>query len=163
MALLKPAAVLLGVLLKEAADRIDLAYQPKPGEVRQGRSSLQVQRLFGTFERQRSYNCDPKRQHGHHPADAALGLEVGYIPGLAPLICLEGAGETTFAKAERPLAQTGVFPGFNVPAHRRAEFVPAATDPADQAWRSLGDRRQDPNGVQHSEIIRGLGAGFLGR
>src|ERR1035438_8014994 len=42
-----------------------------------------------------------------YPADAALGLEVGYTPALAKLLCLEGADETTYLKAERHLEQTG--------------------------------------------------------
>ena len=65
------------------------SYQPKPGEERKGRVSLQVQCLFGTFELQRTYFHQPDKKLGHYPADVALGLEVGYTPGLARLMCLE--------------------------------------------------------------------------
>ena len=106
-ALFKPAAALVGVLLQEAADRIDASYQPKPGEVPKGRVPLQVQCLFGRIELHRAYFHRPGERDGHYPADAALGLEVGYTPGLARLMCLEGADESTYAKAERHLAQTG--------------------------------------------------------
>ena len=47
------------------------------------------------------------RKQGHYPADDALGLEVSYTPALAKLICLEGADEPTYLKAERHLEQTG--------------------------------------------------------
>lgn len=41
-AIFKPANELAGVLLQQAADRIDAAYQPKPGWVRKGRVSVKV-------------------------------------------------------------------------------------------------------------------------
>jgi hypothetical protein len=43
----------------------------------------------------------------HYPADAALGLEGGCTPALARLICLEGADETSYQKAEDHLRETG--------------------------------------------------------
>jgi hypothetical protein len=106
-ALFKPAAALIGHLLQAAADRIDAQYQPKPGEVRKGREPLQVQCLFGTFPLQRDYYHHPGKHSGHYPADAALGLEGSYTPGLARLICLEGADESTYLQAQRHLEQTG--------------------------------------------------------
>jgi len=106
-ALFKPAAVIIGGLLQRAADRIDAAYQPKAGEHRKDRESLQVQCLFGTFQLRRDYYHHPGTDCGHHPVDAALGLEGSYTPGLARLICLEGADESTYLKAERHLEQTG--------------------------------------------------------
>lgn len=109
-ALFKPAAALIGYLLQGAADRTDSQYQPKPGEDRKGRESLQVQCLFGTFKLQRDYYHHPGKKSGHYPADAALGLEGSYTPGLARLICLEGADESTYLKAERHLEQTGGIP-----------------------------------------------------
>lgn len=138
-ALFKPAAALVGVLLQEAAERIEAAHQPKPGEVRQGRSALQVQCLFGTFELQRAYYYDPQQKRGHYPADAGLGLEVGYTPGLARLICLEGADEATFAQAERHLEQTG---GITVSA-RQIHRVVQRVGEAAQTWQ---ERPAQPGG-----------------
>lgn len=109
-ALFKPAAALIGHLLQGAVDRTDSQYQPKPGEKRKGREPLQVQCLFGTFKLQRDYYHHPGKKSGHYPADAALGLEGSYTPGLARLICLEGADESTYLKAERHLEQTGGIP-----------------------------------------------------
>jgi hypothetical protein len=47
-AIFKPANALVGHLLQGAADRVDAACQPKPGEVRKGRVSVQIQGLFGS-------------------------------------------------------------------------------------------------------------------
>ena len=74
-ALFKSGSALVGVLLQQAADRSDAAYQPQPGEVRKGRVPLQVQCLFGSFAIQRDYYHHAGKQQGHYPADAALGLE----------------------------------------------------------------------------------------
>lgn len=104
------AAGLVGLLLQQAADRLDAAYQPRPGEHRKGRAWLQVQCLFGTFPLERDYYHHPGKQQGHFPADAGLGLEGGYTPALARLVCLEGADEPGFEKAERHLAETGGIP-----------------------------------------------------
>ena len=109
-AIFKPAAGLVGLLLQQAADRLDAAYQPRPGEHRKGRAWLQVQCLFGTFRLERDYYHHPGKQQGHFPADAGLGLEGGYTPALARLVCLEGADEPGFEKAERHLAETGGIP-----------------------------------------------------
>src|SRR5437762_1613678 len=54
-AIFKPANQLVGFLLQESADRVDAAYQPKPGEHRKGRVGLQVQCLFGSFAIARDY------------------------------------------------------------------------------------------------------------
>ena len=77
-AIFKPAAQLVGQLLQEAADRIDAAYQPKPGEVRKGRYPLKIQGIFGFFPLRRDYYYHPGKKQGHHPADAVLGLEVSH-------------------------------------------------------------------------------------
>ena len=106
-ALFKPATAIVGFLLQQAADRIDDAYQPKAGEHFKGRQILQVQCLFGSFSIARKYYYHPLKGVGHFPADAALGLEEGYTPALARLVCLEGADESGFEKAERHLAETG--------------------------------------------------------
>lgn len=109
-ALFKPATSIIGCLLQGASDRIDSHYQPKPGEQRKGREAIQVQCLFGTFELQRDYYYHSGKKYGHYPADAALGLEGTHTPGLARLICLEGADESTYLKAQRHLEQTGGIP-----------------------------------------------------
>jgi hypothetical protein len=130
-AIFRPANALVGQLLQGAADRIDAAYQPKPGQVRKGRVSVQIQGLFGRFDLQRDYYYHVGKAQGHYPADAALGLEVGYTPALARLLCLEGADETSYQKAERHLAETG---GIAVGA-RQIERVVQRVGPAAQAWQ----------------------------
>ena len=55
----------------------------------------------------RDYYYHAGKSQGHYPADDALGLEVSYTPALAKLICLEGADEPTYLKAERHLEKTG--------------------------------------------------------
>jgi len=131
LAVFKSANDLVGWLLQQAADRIDAAYQPKPGEVRKGRETLQVQSLFGHFALTRDYYYHAGKNRGHYPADDALGLEVGYTPALAKLICLEGADEQTYLKAERHLLQTG---GIAVSA-RQIQRVVQRVGGAAQAWQ----------------------------
>ena len=109
-AVFKSASELIGWLLQEAARRIDQAYQPKPGEVRVGHEAIQLQGIFGASSFSRDYYYNASKKAGHYPADDALGLEVAYTPALAKLICLEGADEPTYLKAERHLAQTGGIP-----------------------------------------------------
>jgi hypothetical protein len=130
-AIFKPANALVGSLLQAAAERIDLAYQPKPGEASKGEETVVVQGIFGSFELTRAYYYDAGRDRGHHPADAALGLEVSYTPALAKLICLEGADEQTYLKAERHLEQTG---GITVSA-RQIQRVIQRVGAAAQAWQ----------------------------
>jgi len=45
-AIFKPANELVGVLLQQAAERIDDAYAPKPGEQAKGREVLMVKGMF---------------------------------------------------------------------------------------------------------------------
>jgi hypothetical protein len=130
-AVFKSANALVGVLLQQAADRSDAACQPKPGEQRKGRETLQVQCLFGSFPIQRDYYYHPGKRQGHHPADAVLGLEVGYTPALARLICLEGADEVGFQKAENHLAETG---GIEVSARQIQRVVQRVGKEA-QTWQ----------------------------
>ena len=106
-ALFKTATELVGWMVQQAANRVDANYQPKPGQTRKGRQTIRVQGIFGSFDLTRDYYYHEGRKQGHYPADAALGLEVGYTPALAKLICLEGADEQTYLKAERHLEQTG--------------------------------------------------------
>lgn len=130
-AIFKPAAGIVGLLLQQAADRLDAAYQPRPGEQRKGRQGLEVQCLFGTFHLERDYYHHPGKHQGHFPADAGLGLEVGYTPALARLVCLEGADEPGFDKAERHLAETG---GISVSA-RQIQRVVQRVGKAAQDWQ----------------------------
>ena len=106
-AVFQSANELVGWMLQQAVDRIDAAYHPKPGEERRAREIITAQGIFGHFPLNRDYYYHPGKQQGHYPADAALGLEVCYTPALAKLLCLEGADEATYLKAERHLEQTG--------------------------------------------------------
>jgi hypothetical protein len=106
-AVFKSANQLVGYLLQEAADRIDAAYQPKPGEQRKSREQITVSCIFGASAFQRDYYYHEGKKKGHYPADVALGLEGGHTPALARLACLEGADETSYQKAEGHLRETG--------------------------------------------------------
>lgn len=130
-AVFKSANELVGWLLQQAADRIDGSYQPKPGEARKGRQTLQAQGIFGCFSITRDYYYHAGKRQGHYPADDALGLEVSYTPALAKLICLEGADEQTYLKGERHLEQTG---GISVSA-RQIQRVVQRAGTAAQSWQ----------------------------
>jgi hypothetical protein len=141
-AIFKPANELVGHLLQAAAERIDAAYQPKPGETFKGQETLVVQGIFGRFELKRAYYYDAGKERGHSPADAALGLQVSYTPALAKLMCLEGADEPTYLKAERHLEQTG---GIPVSA-RQIQRVVQRVGQAAQQWQH---RPAAPGRCQH--------------
>jgi hypothetical protein len=130
-AVFKSANELVAWLLQQAADRIDAAYQSKPGQGRKGRETIRVRGMFGSFDLTRDYYYHAGKHEGHFPADAALGLEVGYTPALAKLICLEGADEQTYLKAERHLEQTG---GIAVSA-RQIQRVVQRVGSAAQSWQ----------------------------
>jgi hypothetical protein len=130
-AIFKPANALVGYLLQAAADRIDAAYQPKPGQARKGRVCGEVQGLFGSFPLTRDYYYHAGKAQGHYPADAALGLEVGYTPALARILCLEGADAASYQQAELHLAQTG---GMAVSARQIQRVVQRVGQDA-QAWQ----------------------------
>jgi len=130
-AIFKPANVLVGVLLQGAVDRIDAAYQPKPGQQRKGRASLTVNGIFGCFELQRDYYYHEGKAQGHYPADALLGLEGSHTPALARLMCLEGADETSYQKAENHLQETG---GIQVSARQIQRLVQQVGEAA-QTWQ----------------------------
>lgn len=106
-AIFKPANDLIALLLQATADRIDAGYQPKPGEECKGLCRIEVNGIFGSFELTRAYYYHPGKKLGHFPADAALGLENGNTPALARLVCLEGADESSYQKAEDHLRETG--------------------------------------------------------
>ena len=131
VAVFKTATEVVAFLFQQAADRIDAAYQPQPGEHYKGRARLQTQGIFGSFEIQRAYYSDPETGQGHFPADDALGLEGGYTPTLARLICLESADETGFEKAQEHLRETG---GIDVSARQMQRLV-QRVGPAAQAWQ----------------------------
>jgi hypothetical protein len=106
-AVFKSANLIVGWLLQHAADQIDAAYQPKPHQHYKGRVSVQIDGMFGSFPLERDYYYHEGKKRGHYPADAALGLESGHTPALTRLMCLEGADETSYQKAEQHLAETG--------------------------------------------------------
>jgi hypothetical protein len=81
-ALFKPATALGGFLLQGAADRIDAAYQPPPGQARKGRETRPVQGLFGSFPLARDYYHHADKQPGHYPARQVVLLIAG-AEGLA--------------------------------------------------------------------------------
>jgi hypothetical protein len=106
-AIFKPAAALVAFLLQAAAERIDAAYQPKPGEQCKGREPITLDCIFGSFVLERDYYYHPCKELGHYPVDAALGIEGGKTPALLRLVCLEGADEPSYQKAEDHLRETG--------------------------------------------------------
>ena len=130
-AIFKPANELVRLLLQAAADRIDATYQPKPGQQYKGRESLNVDGIFGSFRLDRDYYYHPGKKQGHYPTDAGLGLEGGHTPALARLICLEGADESSFQKAETHLRETG---GIQVCA-RRIQRLTQPIGVAAQSWQ----------------------------
>lgn len=138
-AIFKSASALVGWLLQEAADRIDAAYQPEPGQQYKGRFSTRVDGMFGSFDLQRDYYYHEGKHQGHYPADAALGLECGHTPALTRLICLEGADETSYQKAEQHLEETG---GIYVSA-RQIQRMVQRVGVAAQQWQQ---REAHPGG-----------------
>jgi hypothetical protein len=119
-AIFKSANALVGWLLQETANRVDAAYRPKLGQQYKRRVSTQVDGMFGSFVLERDYYYHEGKKQGYYPADAALGLESGHTPALTRLICLEGADETSYQKAEQHLAETG---GIHVCARKIQRMV----------------------------------------
>jgi hypothetical protein len=120
-AIFKPANALVEFLLQAAADQIDAAYQPKPGQQYKGRESIRVDGIFGSFPLQRDYYYHEGKNHGHYPADAALGLEGSKTPALARLVCLEAADEPSYQKAQKHLRETG---GIEISARQIQRLFP---------------------------------------
>jgi hypothetical protein len=131
IAIFKPANALIGQLLQQAADQIDAAYQPKPGQQRKGREPITVQGIFGFFPLERDYYYHEGKKEGQYPADAALGLEGGNTPALARLVCLEGADEESYQKAEEHLRETGGIAMSSRQIQRLAQQVGVGA----QAWQ----------------------------
>lgn len=144
-AIFKPAAVLVGQLLQEAADQIDAAYQPKPGELRKGRHPLEIQGIFGFFTLRRDYYYHPGKQQGHHPADATLGLEGSHTPALARLICLEGSDESSYQKATVHLEEVGGI----VVGERQIQREVLRLGPAAAAWQ----RQESPPQTSDASVL----------
>jgi hypothetical protein len=153
-ALFKPASALVGFLLQAAAQRIDSTYQPKPGQHRKGRESLQVQSIFGGFELQRDDDYHEGKKHGYYPADAGLGLESGNTPAWARLLCLEGAEEASYQKAERHFKETGGIQGSACQIQRRVQAVGKAA----QTWQEREAQKPEP-GRKAVAIMYGSGDG----
>jgi hypothetical protein len=118
-------------LLQQAADRIDAAYQPKPGWQRKARAPLTLDCIFGFFTLERDYYYHPGKLQGHYPADAALGLEGSCTPALARLVCLEGADEASYQKAQEHLKDTG---GIEVSA-RQIQRLVQSVGPGARTWQ----------------------------
>ena len=138
-AVFKSANALVGFLLQEAASRIDADYQPKAGQQYKGRVALRVEGMFGSFLLERDYYYHEGKKQGHYPADAGLGLENGHTPSLTRLMCLEGADETSYQKAELHLAETG---GIQVSA-RQIQRMVQRVGVAAQDWQ---EREAQPGG-----------------
>jgi hypothetical protein len=130
-AVFKSANALVGFLLQDAVDRADAAFVPKPKQQRKGRETLNVKGLFGVFKLQRDYYYHAGKKQGHYPADSALGLEIGYTPALARLMCLEGADEPSYLQAEEHLREIG---GIEVSARQIQRVVQRVGKDA-QLWQ----------------------------
>jgi len=147
-AIFKPANALVGMLLQQAADRIDAAYQPKPGEQRKGRRRLQVDGIFGSFELYRDYYHHEGKKQGHYPANAALGLEGDKTPALARLVCLQGADSASYQMAGNHLLETG---GIHISARQIQRLVQPVGEAA-QTWQEREDLQPLP-GVKAVPIL----------
>ena len=130
-AVFKSTNQLMAHLFQKLADRIDAAYQPKPGYVYKGRVEMTVDCMFGSFKLRRDYYYHEGKQLGHYPTDAALGLEGGKTPALARLVCLEGADEDSYQKAEEHLKETG---GIHISARQIQRLVQQVGADA-QVWQ----------------------------
>lgn len=144
-AVFKSANLVVGWLLQKAADQVDAAYQPSPGQHYKGQVSTQVDGMFGSFSLKRAYYYHEGREEGHYPADAALGLEAGHTPALSRLMCLEGADESSYQKAEQHLAETG---GIQVCA-RRIQRMVQRVGAAAQQWQ---EREAKPGGSANKPV-----------
>jgi hypothetical protein len=130
-AVFKSAHALVGWLLQQAADRVGAPCQPDARQTRKGRETIGVQGIFGHFQLQRDYYCHEGKDQGHYPVAAALGLEAGYTPARAKLVCWEGADEPACLKAERHGEQTG---GIAVSA-RQIQRVVQRVGGSAQVWQ----------------------------
>ncbi len=130
---------LLGWVLQQAVDGLDMAYQARPGEVFKGRMRRQVDGLFGSVSLCRDYYHDPARRVGIAPADAALGWELGCTPGLAQIICRAGSRESSYQEAEASLEEIG---GMAVSA-RQIQRMVQHIGPEVAVWQKRPARREE--------------------
>jgi len=147
-AVFKSANQLVGYLLQKAADQIDAAYQPKPGQHHKGRETITVGCTFGAFPIQRDYFYHEGKKEGYYPTDAALGLEDGNTPALTRLACLEGADEASYQKAEEHLRETGGILLSSRQIQRLVQRVGAAA----QTWQEREAQKALP-GTQAAPIL----------
>jgi hypothetical protein len=140
-AVFKPANALLAFLLQDAANRIDAAYQPKPGQQRKARQRVIISGIFGCFELERDYYYHQGKKEGHYPADAALGFEGANTPALARLVALEGADEASYQKAEEHLKETG---GIDFSA-RQIQRLVQTVGPGAQQWQQREAFKAEPD------------------
>ncbi len=156
-AIFKPAQALVEYLLQGAADRIDAAYAPRPGQFRKGRETTHVPGIFGTLALTRDYYYHAGKQQGHYPADAALGLEGGHTPALARLMCLEGADQESYQQAENHLRETG---GITISARQIQRMVQRVGADAQQ-WQ---EREAQPGECARERVpkmyVSGDGSGL---
>lgn len=144
-AVFKPLNILLQTLLQQAVERIEAAFQPKPGQRAKGRKPLVVQGIFGSFTLLRRYYYHAGKKQGHYPADAALGLEGAHTPALARLLCLEGADEASFQKASLHLREVG---GIEID-ERQIQRVVNRLGPDAGAWQ----RRRPAPGTTDASVL----------
>jgi hypothetical protein len=140
-AVFKSTNQLMAHLFQKLADRIDAAYQPKPGYAYKGRVEVTLECIFGSFQIWRDYYYHEGKQLGHYPTDAALGLEGGKTPALARLVCLEGADEASYQKAEEHLRDTG---GIRISA-RQIQRLVQSVGAAAQTWQQREALRPLPD------------------
>jgi hypothetical protein len=131
-AVFKSTNQLMAHLFQKVANRIDAAYQPKPGYARKGRAPLTIDCIFGSFQIERDYYYHEAKHSGHYPTDVALGLqEGGKTPALARLVCLEGADQDSYQQAEEHLKETG---GIHISA-RQIQRLVQQVGAAAQTWQ----------------------------
>ena len=130
-AVFKSANQLVGWLLQQAVDRSDAAYQAKPGEVRKGREASKPRESLAASLWREITTITPAKTKVIIPQTTLWVWKSSYTPALAKLICLEGADEQTYLKAERHLLQTG---GIVVSA-RQIQRVVQRVGSAAQAWQ----------------------------
>jgi hypothetical protein len=140
-AVFKSTNQLMAHLFQKLTDRIDAAYQPKPGYGYKGRVEVTLECIFGSFRIQRDYYYHEGKPLGHYPTDAALGLEGGKTPALARLVCLEGADEASYQKAEEHLRDTG---GIHLSA-RQIQRLVQSVGAAAQTWQEREALRPLPD------------------
>ena len=106
-----------------------------------GRQRITLHGIFGSFELERDYYYHEGKKEGHYPTDAALGLEGANTPALARLVCLEGADEASYQKAEEHLKETG---GIEFCA-RQIQRLVQSIGPGAQQWQQREALKPEPD------------------